>query len=192
MSDVKLGQLITEEVKRDAIHIALTPVRANEKLRPGQHVGLKPGSELFVGNFTPYIGIVDPFLTKPVKKDDIFYLCLYQNTVTGMRHHWIHPSFKEEDVSIKPLLTVKSDIDIAKEGLASIAQMAGVSYDKLYSALIDYAKYDQYTYNGDNEDYSNVSIYNKMKMWEYFTLISGIENTDTDNGYYAMPFSCSC
>lgn len=189
MSDVKLGQLITEEVKRDAIHIALTPVRATEKLKPGQHIGLKPGSELFVGNFKPYIGIVDPFLTKAVQKDDIFYLCLYQNTVTGMRHHWTHPSFIEEIDTIKPS-EIKSEIETAKEELDKIAHMAGVSYDRLYNALEDYVTSGDYTHNGNNEDYGTVSAYDKMKMWEYFELISGLKNTD--DGYYAMPFSCSC
>ena len=73
MSDIKLGELVTEEVERDAIHIALVPVRATETLRPGQHIGLQPGSELFVGKgFKPHIGIVDPFLKKSVKKDDIW------------------------------------------------------------------------------------------------------------------------
>lgn len=187
MSDVKLGQLITEEVSRDAIHIAIIPVRATEILRPGQHVGLQSGSELFVGKkFKPHVGIVDPFLTRPVKKDDIFYLCLYQNTITGMRHTWEHPSFNRP----KDIIPIKTETDLAKEGLNEVAMVTGVSYERLYSALELYAKYDNYTNNGDNEDYKNVSDYDRLRMWECFETLSGLKNPD--KGYNCIPFSCSC
>ena len=39
MSDITLGELITGTGERDAIHVALAPVKANERLKPGQHVG---------------------------------------------------------------------------------------------------------------------------------------------------------
>ncbi len=39
MSDVKLGSLINGPKVRDAIHVAVAPVVATEKLMPGQHIG---------------------------------------------------------------------------------------------------------------------------------------------------------
>ena len=39
----RLGQLIEDgDRRRDAIHVAVAPVTAAERLAPGQHVGLVP------------------------------------------------------------------------------------------------------------------------------------------------------
>lgn len=95
MSDTTLGHLIYGDSQRDAIHVAIAPVVANVGLEPGNHVGLMPDGTACV-SAEPHIGIVDPFLTKRVKRGEKFWLCLYQKTVTGMRHHWSHPAFTEE------------------------------------------------------------------------------------------------
>jgi hypothetical protein len=98
VNDVKLGALITDAQSRDAIHIAVAPATAAEQLQPGQHVGfVVAGSTEFVGSDAePYVGIVDPFLMAPVEEGQRFWLCLYPQTVTGIRHHWSHPAFADE------------------------------------------------------------------------------------------------
>ena len=185
MSDIKLGELVTEEVERDAIHIALVPVRATETLRPGQHIGLQPGSELFVGKgFKPHIGIVDPFLKKSVKKDDIFYMCLYQNTVTGMRHHWLHPSFSEAPKA--EAIKTKSEEELLKEEFTAIAECADMSYHKLYHACYHYHNTGDYTHNGSDESYRNLDM---DRAWEIYSILSDQKDA-RDNG--TIPFSCSC
>lgn len=91
MSDTKLGQLLDSTATRDAIHIAIAPVIAAHSLVPGAHVGLnEKGEALYTAS---PIGIVDPFLAAMVKAGERFYLCLYQQTVTDLRHHWQHPAF---------------------------------------------------------------------------------------------------
>ena len=47
----RLGELIEDgDRRRDAIHIAVAPVTAAEKLKPGEHVGLiEEGSRELVG-----------------------------------------------------------------------------------------------------------------------------------------------
>lgn len=101
MSNLKLGQLIETEEFSDAIHVAVAPVTAGEKLSPGDHIGFLPDGT--VGETTSNIGIVDPFLRKAIKKGDKFWLFLYPNTVTGLRHCWAHPAFdkKSEPISDK-------------------------------------------------------------------------------------------
>ena len=91
---IPLGKLATEDAGRDAIHIAVAPVVAAQILSPGEHVGIN-GEGQAVSSMNG-IGIVDPYLMRAVKPGERFYLCLYPNTITSLRHHWVHPAFKEE------------------------------------------------------------------------------------------------
>jgi hypothetical protein len=90
-----LGHLITNsDRRRDAIHIAVAPVTAAERLTPGQHVGfVQAGDTELVGPAENLIGIVDPFLREEVQPGQRFWLFLYPNTVTSLRHVWTHPAF---------------------------------------------------------------------------------------------------
>lgn len=81
MEKIALGNLATPEAKRDAVHIAIVPMIATKELQPAE----------MLAN-----GIVDPFLTKPVQVGERFWLCLFPNTVTSLRHVWTHPAFAEE------------------------------------------------------------------------------------------------
>lgn len=89
-----VGELCHENAMRDAVHFALAPVEADCTLWAGQHVGLTAGGRATcLANCHP-IGIVDPFLKGEVKKGQRFWLFLYPNTITGLRHSWTHPAFK--------------------------------------------------------------------------------------------------
>lgn len=92
MSDTKVGQLIDETAQRDAIHIAIAPVISAGNYRPGEHVGFMPDGRVGI-RAKAKIGIIDPFLPDGVSTDQRCYIFLYPQTVTGMRHHWAHPSF---------------------------------------------------------------------------------------------------
>ena len=95
--DIKLGHLLERDERRDAIHIAITPAVSREELKPGEHVGLLPdGTVARASAKVAAVGIVDPFLTGEVPAGGRFWVCLYQQTVTGMRHCWSHPAFPEE------------------------------------------------------------------------------------------------
>lgn len=94
MSDQsKIGELIQGHAGRDAIHIAIAPVVANGELFPNQDIGLVGGSLELVDIVDQPIGKVDPFLKSPVRKGERFYMFLYPNTITGLRHVWQHPAF---------------------------------------------------------------------------------------------------
>ena len=102
----QIGQVIEDgDRRRDAIHIAVAPVTADVRLAPGQHVGLvQEGSLELVGPCHNNIGIVDPFLAEEVEPGQRFWLFLYPNTITGLRHVWTHPAFKAAAALVKEKL----------------------------------------------------------------------------------------
>jgi len=85
-----IGKLVHEEGGRDAVHVAIAPTSAPCELRPGQHVDSLGNPE---GPGIKPVGIVDPFLREPVQTGQRFWLFLYPNSVTSLRHEWTHPAF---------------------------------------------------------------------------------------------------
>jgi hypothetical protein len=102
----QLGQFIEDgDRRRDAIHIAVAPVTAADRLAPGQHVGLiQEGNLELVGSCERNIGVVDPFLTGEVEPGQRFWLFLYPGTITGLRHVWTHPAFTAAAAAVKEKL----------------------------------------------------------------------------------------
>jgi hypothetical protein len=110
MSDLQPGRLIPtgSTPERDAIHVAVAPVEVENfehdepgGLPPGTHVGLtrdRSWGDLPVvtadrEDCSELIGVIDPFLTQPVRHGQRCWLYLYPNTVTSLRHDWMHPAF---------------------------------------------------------------------------------------------------
>lgn len=103
----RLGQLIEDgDRRRDAIHIAVAPVTAAERLAPGQHVGfVREGDIERVGPCDRAIGIVDPFLAGAVEPGQRFWLFLYPGTITALRHIWTHPVFASAAAAVREKLS---------------------------------------------------------------------------------------
>lgn len=93
--NLKLGSIIKDEQQRDAIHIAVAPIQAAEKLSPGQHVAVV-GNEAWASAGTP-VGVVDPYLKADVKKGQSFWLFLYPGSIRSLRHEWTHPAFGADE-----------------------------------------------------------------------------------------------
>lgn len=91
-----LGTIIDEKAGRDAIHLAVEPVIAGEKLHPGQHIRIVDGRA--VANGETY-GIVDPFVKGPVLEGQRFWFVIYPRQITSLRHVWEHPAFPAKAIS---------------------------------------------------------------------------------------------
>lgn len=91
MSEVNLGRTPTEDAVRDAVHVAVAPVRAYSELQPGQKVELRNGYACPVEGTAH--GVVDPFRDGPVAGGDLFWLFMVPGSTSAPRHHWDHPAF---------------------------------------------------------------------------------------------------
>jgi hypothetical protein len=90
----QLGTLPRDGDLRDAVHMAVVPVIAAQRLQPGQHVGRHDDSRYGASDHP--VGIVDPFLLVAVAPDQLFWLMMYPGTVMNLRHAWKYPGIPDE------------------------------------------------------------------------------------------------
>lgn len=186
MSEIRLGQLIDSKAARDAIHVAICPVTAQEKLFAGQDVAVTD----IDGNLMAYtstdtgacLGIVDPYLKQPVFPDQRFYVFLYPNSVTGMRHHWHHPAFDDHQHDQKESI----------EWLEDFACSAGMTYAELLEIVKEYCRNGGEPWVQYGSDRARDAWYkrDRSEFWKHFKRVTGLEKPV--NPSCAEPFSCSC
>lgn len=177
MSDVTLGKLITHDARKDAVHVAVAPCKANTKLIPGAHVGIHDG----VSTTKDPIGIVDPFLDGPVKAGETFWLFLYPKTASNLRHEWDHPSFKEEADKVAAAIArlTGDESMIARNWLEQFAREAGTSYLDMMKSAAEYAmgdETDDLVIGTKKVDYSD----DKTGFWAQFRKVTFIHPGDKE------------
>jgi hypothetical protein len=62
---------------------------------------VQEGNPELAGPCDQPIGVVDPFLVKPVEPGQRFWLFLYPGSITGLRHVWSHPAFAAVAAMVK-------------------------------------------------------------------------------------------
>lgn len=186
-----LGQILPGDKGRDALHVAIMSVQASDVLYPGQDIQLTHPEE--GGKYVAYCtvgkghGIVDPFLKHRVEKDQWFWMYLYPNTVTGMRHHWEHPEIKHTHPNDSVSEIPSEKVRAAKEWLEEFAGVVEMTYDDLIECLTDYIQFgDSYCLGFDipNRCYTD-----RYEMWINYRIVTGCNDyVDTNT----MPFRCAC
>jgi hypothetical protein len=122
-----LGTIINAvSSERDAIHLAVEPVYAGEKLYPAQEVCLLKGPDGLTYAYASLpsskkLGIVDPFLKDPVMKGDKFWFILKPRQITSLRHVWSHPDFEEPAAEVKTV-EVTTEPELLLEEAKKIVQ----------------------------------------------------------------------
>ncbi len=160
------------------------PVIASETLKPGTHVGWASEQNEVKAHSAPF-GIVDPFLTKPVKKGESFWLFLYENTVTGMRHHWEHPAFPLMASTDSKGIGARDPECASKRWIEDFA----ARIDQTYNSVMDAA--DLYLDSGEHT-YDNTEAYKDhwdefADFWKHYEVVTGKTVKDKDSF-----FTCSC
>ena len=90
-----LGMIHTRIEKRDAIHLAVEPVMATQKLQPGEFIRIRDGSAYPAPAHEAH-GIVDPFLIDGPHTGEFFWFVMKPREVSSLRHVWTHPDFPDE------------------------------------------------------------------------------------------------
>lgn len=183
-----LGTVIDSTQKRDAIHLAVIPMKASTVLYPGQHVA---ADGLPV---TPYsvhaVGIVDPFLTGALYPESWFWLVIYPRKITSLRHVWSHESFPEE-LGPAPIVEVsqaKSNTARMSDSITFINDEAashGLSYDEFMRGAGDYLEHGDYLSEGERWEGSYVN----PEFWNHYEIVTGQRVAESNRGSF---FSCSC
>jgi hypothetical protein len=166
---IEFGRLITGDETRDAVHVAVAPVVAGHTIVPGSHIGFVMNDNTTVGTLaSKHIGIADPFLTSTIKKGDKFWMFLYPNTITSLRHNWTHPDFPDSDEVIGK----------SKAWIERWAAGYGMSYQMALEA-------------GRNRDffvgevcYDNIPV----EFWDNYEIVTG-EKVQDKEGHH---FHCAC
>jgi hypothetical protein len=185
MSDnLGLGRIIEGPQQRDAVHVAVVPVTAGEDLEPGMRVGQFPDCEEFgeLEEAQNHVGIVDPFLHQGPKKGERFWLFLFPNTVTSLKHFWTHPAFEDEGQTPKDEEAAKG-----KRWLAMFADELDLSYDDLMAALKEYTR-TGHPHIFQGFDTLQGAYEKSREAWLHYQLVTGEKVDDIDG----VPFSCSC
>lgn len=101
-----LGMIHYREEKRDAIHLAVDPVKAGCDLNVNQKIGIIDGIAYPANTLTsdgyggtqevPYHDVVDNFLPRGPKEGESFWFVMAPRHVTSLRHVWQHPDFPDE------------------------------------------------------------------------------------------------
>jgi hypothetical protein len=177
-----LGTIIGPEQKRDAIHLAVVPVKASHRMFPGDNVGILPDGEASTHVKDP-VGIVDPFLVEGVTGGQWFWLVIYPRKITSLRHVWSHPAFPDEAEVTPPAPTAPHDPH--RKWLEDFASSIDVTYNSLMEAANDFQEHDEYFSQGGKFE----GIYVGVEFWEHYVAVTG---KDVPGDKRENFFSCSC
>lgn len=181
MENLNLGQIITTPQARDAIHIAVVPVVADDKLRPGEKVWLENGKAR-LGSINS-IGVVDPFLLGSVEPGQTFWLFLNPGSITSLRHEWTHPAFAAP-------APIPADKSASEQWLRDFAQRSDCpGYFELMGKAAAFCDGD----TGWSEEYlhfdgSDAHGEIPPEFWTHFEVVTGKRPEGAKPTY----FSCSC
>lgn len=181
-----IGGIPNENAQRDAIHIAVAPMIAGERLYACNCVKLSSvdnGVVIGADNDDPdCIGVVDPFFAAGdgwnkvgVNKGSRVWVFLKPNTISYLRHHWEHPAFTEVERRSKTLTD-------NEKWLRTFCKQNAMNFEELMRALQNGE--DRYAASRDL-DFSSTEL---AEFWRRVSEYMGVDQYTREN----FQFSCSC
>ena len=181
MDKLKIGNIITEPQFKDAVHMAIVPVEAHTYLRPGDHVSVNSNGTK-TSSSGENVGVVDPFLKKPVLKGQTFWLFVYPGSITSLRHEWTHPKFNKRD---EPSAEQRAESEAWLREFCSQADCPG--YERTIEKALDNGdSFDSdYLYFKDEDAHGEIPD----EFWNHLEIVSGRKFHKNERAKY---FTCSC
>lgn len=178
MENLKLGEIITTEQHRDAIHIAVVPVVASAPIVRGGLVSIA-GGQAYNGSVEDAVGVADPFLrVARVEQGQAFWLYLNPGSITSLRHEWTHPA-----------LDGTPDTAAARKVVQAMAESMGLSYSALMDYGSEHAKGWDDGYVTQMGDESWRDGFSAETFWPAYELLTGEVVPEDKKEHF---FSCSC
>lgn len=187
---LKVGQLITTPQQRDAIHVAVAPAEAAQRLYVGDFVRLGLDGKALKSKRSEAVGIVDPFLGNDesdrftsVDVGQVFWIFLFPGSITGMRHAWEHPAFDSQPAEAPTARAL-----IKKRLYAAIVEHAYVEpgeEEQIVQAICTYHDNPErgcMPFDGDQ-------FMNDHQFWNDLQIITGRQFSNEFRGTY---FRCAC
>lgn len=139
------------------------------------------------------VGIVDPFLTKPVNEGERFWLVVYPRQITSLRHVWTHPAFPEAEITEAPA----PDKDASERWLRDFINGADCpDYDTVIAAACGDAVSgdDGYCEAEKDSEYLHFTGWDAHgsippEFWDHLEVVTGQKFGKHERPEY---FSCSC
>lgn len=181
-----VGVTLDGPKERDAIHVAVAPVIASERLYPGQHIGLKTdGDHETVTAKAIHIGIVDPFLPRYVEPGERFWMFLYQQSITSLKHNWTHPAFGGDATQPRAMATNPAQAAISQQWIQDFAETYDLTYNRMIEAAKDWIEHGEWLCDGGKFEGERVP----EEFWEHYERVTG---ATVDEDKKENFFTCSC
>lgn len=163
-----LGKIITaDDAGRDAVHVAIAPVTAGEKLLPGQGIRLSDGRAKADEKWD---GIVDPFLASPIFEGQRFWMWMRPGSITSLRHAWTHRALDGDPTDPKAA---------ARARLEGLAVSLGRTFDSMMDAARDYQRDGRQLV-----DWAFESMRMPDNFWDDYELLTGEKVEDRDTFFH--------
>lgn len=186
-----LGTVLRSDEARDAIHLAVEPVVAGQRLKRGEHVGFDAtGKVVKAGTKVKALGIVDPFLTCDVEQGERFWLVVYPREITSLRHVWAHPDFPVVPEVAKEA-AILTEVQRSINWIENYADSFPMSYDTLMIAADEWVSsqrkggWGEYLCLGGLLEGECVSD----EFWPHYEIVRGETVEEDHRGSF---FTCSC
>jgi hypothetical protein len=178
-----LGTII-QTGKRDAIHLAVEPVIAGERLWPGHDVGIVDGKA--TTKATKKLGIVDPFIKGAVPEGEMFWLIVYPRTITSLRHVWEHPDFSGYVGPDPEEVRKEQEKDESEEWLREFCHTHDIpAYGEVVENFLRGKSDGEYFHFSGTDASGSIPD----EFWDHMEKVTGKEIKSRQRAAY---FSCSC
>lgn len=181
---------------RDAVHVAVFSAVSDERLYPSQDVAREHGkqcddTDTLVSPVGHLIGIVDPFLKRPVNPGERFWVYLYPRSITGLSHRWSHPAFEQSNATYAP----PSQKLQSEEWIREYAGRLGDDYESLMAGADAWvnssSQWGEYYYGPYQDGYRGLfeGTSTSPEFWDHYEQVRGVKVAQDKRENF---FTCSC